>query len=119
MATKIQATLFEDAEAFLRGEVSGFISTLSMDNVTSFRYRSGNLKTMTFDLEDIEEGTKKTLDMGDLVKALQLLTDQIGVKVFVGGQGFGPRDLQDPGNWDVEVVDAFFQLAYHGEVIYG
>lgn len=117
MPTKIQATLFEDAEAFLREEIDGFISTLGMDHVTSFRLRHYSIQDMMFEIEDTEDGTTKQLTLEDLIKALQLLCDGLGVNFHYSL--LKPTDLKDPGNWDVEIVDAFFQLAFFGEVIYG
>lgn len=56
--------------------------------------------------------------MKDHVKALQLLCRQVGKTLHVGGIK-NARDLVDIGNWDAEVVDAFWQLVFRGEVIYG
>jgi hypothetical protein len=67
---------------------------------------------------DSEEGSEKTIFMDDLAYALQLLCGSLGTTLHVGGLT-SPLQLRDPGNWDAEVVDAFFQLAYHREVIYG
>ena len=67
---------------------------------------------------DFEEQKHKSLTMTDYVKALELLCQQVGKTLFVGGIK-SPSDLIDAGNWDAEVVDAFYQLAFHGEVIYG
>jgi len=118
MPTKIKVTLFENAEQWIKDEIENIISISSSDSVTSFRYRSGDLNKMEFGFDDTEDGTRKVLRLPDLVKALQLLCDQIAVTVEVG-MIKSPRELTDTCNWDVEVADAFLQLAYHGEVIYG
>lgn len=57
-------------------------------------------------------------DLAAHVKALQLPCDTIGRTLFVGGVN-NPLKLADPGHWDVEVADAYLQLAMLGEVIYG
>jgi len=56
--------------------------------------------------------------MADYVDALRLLVEQIGVTLFVGGLK-STVQLLDLGNWDAEVVDAFYQLVYRKEIIYG
>lgn len=56
--------------------------------------------------------------MEDQVKALRTLVKLVvGQALFVGGLKGG--EIADAGNWDVEVWDAFFQLCFHGKVIYG
>ena len=77
---------------------------------------------------DLEEDTEKVCSWADHVKALELLADQIGRRfigkdgkecgLFVGGIKH-PSELLDPRCWDAEVTDAFWQLVYRGEVIYG
>jgi hypothetical protein len=81
------------------------VESINVDGATRFR--------------DDEEDASKYLDMSHYVRALRQLVELVdGKKLFVGGVT-GSADLVDAGNWDVEVVDAFYQLAYHGEVIYG
>ena len=60
----------------------------------------------------------KWMKMDDHIRALLLLSEQVGDTLFVGCLK-GPYELRDPGNWDAEVVDAFYQLVYYGKVIYG
>jgi hypothetical protein len=67
---------------------------------------------------DEEENTEKECSLDDHVRALRLLAEQVGNTLFVGSLT-SPLQLTDTSNWDVEVVDAFYQLVYHGEVIYG
>lgn len=70
---------------------------------------------------DEEEGERfaKRLTADDLVNALRKLCELVDAKkLFVGGVR-SSQDLDDAGYWDVEVVDAYWQIAYHGEVIYG
>jgi hypothetical protein len=50
---------------------------------------------------------------------LQELVNLIANKKLFVGCIQNPMDLTDVSNWDAEVVDAYFQLLYHGEVIYG
>lgn len=115
--TKVQITavLFDDAEAWLRENVND----LSMDSIQAVHPRQTiNLDGLT-KYRDSEENTTKLCSLDDHIKGLRLLCEQIGnKKLFVGGLK-NPADLLDAGNWDVEVADAFFQLVYHGEVIYG
>lgn len=113
--TSIKATIFEDAEGWLRENLQDFevdgisavyrVSKLDLDGITQYH--------------DEEENGTKAVSMADHVKALQLLCELIdGGKLFVGCIK-GANQLTEPCNWDVEVVDAYFQLIYHGEVIYG
>ena len=113
--TQILAPIFEDAEAWIKDNrpdmyIDGVaavypVSKFRPDSVTSYR--------------DEEENSQKALTMTDHVKGLEKLVELISNKeLFVGGIE-NPLDLIDAGNWDVEVVDAYYQLVYHGEVIYG
>lgn len=113
--TQIIAPIFEDAEAWIKENrpdmyVDGVavvypVSKFRPDSVTSYR--------------DEEENSQKALTMADHVRGLKQLVDLISnKKLFVGGIT-NPMDLTDGCNWDVEVVDAYYQLVYHGEVIYG
>lgn len=114
MKTQITAVIFEDAEQWLRENVP----MMGGDQICAVRpMQEFNPDGMT-KYEDIEEETEKECDMAAHVKALQLLGDKIGRTLFVGGLK-SPHELTDYCNWDVEVVDAFWQLVYRGEVIYG
>ena len=124
MPTPIVVPILDDAEKWLREN----FHDLTTDSVCTI------LPDHKVDLDgwtrwtDSEEDSEKTLKMEDYVKGLTLLFNQIGRKwvdekgnqhgLFVGGIT-NPADLLDPCNWDAEVTDAFFQLCYHGEVIYG
>lgn len=111
--TAIKCEIFPNAEQWLKENMED----LEVDSVCAIQ-RKESYDPAGTEYRDYEEGTKKTLDEKDHVKALQLLCDQIGKTLHVGGIT-SPLQLEDTGNWDVEVVDAFFQLIYHGEVIYG
>lgn len=124
MPTTITIPVLDDAEKWIRDN----FHDLMTDTVCSV------LPDHKVDLDggtrwtDSEEDSDKTLYMADYVKGLNFLFNQIGRKwkdekghdrgLFVGGIT-NPHDLLDPCNWDAEVVDAYFQLCYHGEVIYG
>jgi hypothetical protein len=112
--TEIKATIFTNAEEWLRNEIPDF----TLDSVAAV-YPEGriDLDGLTRFIDE-EEGSSKFLYMTHYVRALRLLTEQVGQTLFVGGIR-SQHDLKDGANWDVEVVDAFYQLAYHGEVIYG
>jgi len=123
-ATKPRITVrFDGADEWLRA--NGHY--LTSDHVCAIRplgdFKPG--KAMRY--EDREEGTTKTCSWADHVKALELLVDWIGRDhpdrdkghgLYVGGIKH-PGELLDAGNWDVEVVDAFWQLVYRQDVIYG
>lgn len=68
--------------------------------------------------EDIEENIKKFCSMEDHIIALQLLVEKVGRTLFVGCVE-NPMDLIDPCNWDIEVTDAYWQLVFYKDVIYG
>jgi len=113
--TKIEVTVFINAEQWLIKCVNdmGIDSVSAVHRLTEFKADGGAM------YEDTEESTTKRIDLITHVKALrnlcQLVEDR---KLFVGGITCA-QELTDLCNWDVEVVDAFYQLAYHGEVIYG
>lgn len=114
--SKITITIFEDAEAWLK-ENSKY---MHVDNVSSVRRASPydpDGITKYSDMEDDDTGTKG-FSVAQHVAALQMLCEKIGRTLFVGCIK-NPYDLTDFANWDVEVTDAFWQLVYHGEVIYG
>jgi hypothetical protein len=110
----ITLTVFADPEAWLRQHVPD----IHVD------YVAGVQRISKFDpdgltrYQDCEEKTEKDCDLVAHVWALQLLCEQVGRTLFVGGVT-SPLELLDPGNWDVEVVDAYYQLVYYGKVLYG
>lgn len=120
----IVATIIPDAEAFIRDNIADIYSCL--DTVCAIVVQ----KKLKFDPfqnavycdeggQDDPPNNVKTCTMNDHVQALKLLADLIGQrKLFVGGIT-NPADLADLGQWDAEVADAFMQLCYRGEVIYG
>lgn len=123
--TAIQLTVFDNAEKWIKEN----LYYMSSDNVCAVRPVNAvsnvdkdnpvlTNKHFPIQYEDIEEGTRKTCSLDDHVKALQLLCQDIGRSLFVGGIK-SPFELQDPGNWDIEVVDAYWQLVYYGKVLYG
>lgn len=111
---EIIATIFPDAEAFLIENLPDFC----VDGVSAvYPIEKWNWAGTRF-IDDYED-TSKIIDLPKLAEALDTLVQQVsGKKLFVGGIT-NPVDLTDPCNWDVEVVDAFYQIAYYGEVIYG
>lgn len=112
--TAINAVILPDAEKFLEENIGDFCP----DGVSAI-YPTENWANGDITLYDEEESEGKTFTRAQQVAALQKLADEIsGKRLFVGGIE-NPADLADPCNWDVEVVDAFYQLIYHGEVIYG
>lgn len=114
--TQITAVIFTDAEYWLTENLSDLVA----DSVCSIYKTTPFDENFTCTYADEEENNKqKVATLADHVKALQLLCDLVsGQKLFVGGVT-SPFELLDVGNWDAEVVDAFRQLIYHGEVIYG
>ncbi len=122
----ISAPIFDDVESWLLTN----LPDMSWDNVSSVY----PLEPIKFDsmtkYEDREgDGTGKSgcddipyikeCSWNDHIEALKLLCGLIGdKKLFVGGIK-NPIDLNDPCNWDVEVVDAYWQLVFYKEVIYG
>lgn len=126
----ITTTVIPDAVAWLRENLADY----SLDGVSAIRPAAPkNLpetpripEQITAMLDsggtvlyyDREEGRWFRADLSAHVTALQKLCDQIGQTLFVGGLK-SPAEVAEPGNWDVEVWDAFFQLVTHGEVIYG
>lgn len=113
--TAITLTIFPDAEKWLRDNLEQYIATdrvacvvpageLNLDGLTRYT--------------DMETDLDYDRDMEAHVRGLQLLCEQVGRTLFVGGIG-SPYALLDPGNWDVEVADAYFQLVALGEVVYG
>ena len=114
MPTPITLTVFEDADAWLRENVRDLMA----DGVSVVYPNEPIVPGIGTEYVDTEEETRKYCLWSDHIDALQLLTEQIGRTLFVGGLK-SPFDLVEPGNWDAEVVDAFFQLVYRKEVIYG
>ncbi len=113
--SKISVEIFPDAEKWLKEN----LGDLTIDNVACVvPNKPLNKQGFYPEYIDNEENKTKAATMADHVKALQLLCEQIGVKLFVGGLK-SPLQLLDAGNWDAEVADAFFQFVMLGEVIYG
>lgn len=112
--TTIAVTVFPNAEEWLRTNVPDF----NGDRVCAVRPTSPFNPNGLTSYEDIEEDTSRECTFEDHVMALQKLCEMVGFNLFVGGIK-SPLELVDPGNWDVEVVDAFWQLVYRGDVIYG
>ena len=113
--TAIKATIFQDVEGWLQENLKDF----EVDGVSAVYPYSGFTKEWSRTYFDEEENVAKVCSFEEHVKALRLLCELIdGEKLFVGMVN-SAQELTDPCNWDVEVVDAYFQLIYHGEVIYG
>jgi len=113
MTTVISAIIFPDAEKWITEN----IKNIYVDNVSAV-YPVQKFNPKGTKIKDIEEDTSKICTMADYVDALRLLVEQIGVTLFVGGLK-STVQLLDLGNWDAEVVDAFYQLVYRKEIIYG
>lgn len=113
--TKITSTIFEDVESWLKEN----LQYIYVDGICAIqRMAEWNLDGTTR-FENWEEETEKFLTLQDFVEGMKKLVKEVdGKKLFVGGVKSGV-DLADIDNWDVEVCDALFQLAYLGEVIYG
>lgn len=121
-ATKIAITItvFENAEEWLRENVR-YLSSDSVACVRPVTRVNLNGKTM---YEDVSGEMPKDLvspracTLADHIRALRQLASEVGRTLFVGGIKH-PLALQDAGNWDVEVTDAFWQFVMHKKVIYG
>lgn len=135
MPSTIQVTVFEDAEAWLRKNLPDMqvdsvacvypLTRFYPDGSTPYVDREELTEEEYARLDDHEDlgplyrnGKIKQANMADHIRALQLLCEKVGDTLFVGGCN-GPKDLVDPGNWDIEVTDAYFQLVFYGKVIYG
>lgn len=113
--TQIFAPIFEDAEGFLKENLKDFF----VDGVSAVYPVSKFDDNFSRTYFDEEEEKELTFDFKRHVDALILLVKMVNAKqLFVGGIT-SAIDLTEPCNWDIEVVDAYFQLIYHGEVIYG
>ena len=113
--TQIKSNIFPDVEAFLKENLRDFF----VDNVAAVYPVSDLTDDLVATYEDEEENETKTVDSAGHVAGLRKLCELVDKQeLFVGGVR-AAIDLVDPCNWDVEVVDAYFQLLYHGEVIYG
>jgi hypothetical protein len=110
----ITITVFADPDGWLRKNLWDF----TWDGVAPVVPYGPWLAGQTMQYRDTEEGSTKDCTWADHLTALRLLCEQIGQTLHVGGLKSAIQ-LTDPGNWDAEVVDAFFQLVYRGEVIYG
>lgn len=111
----VTVTIFPDADKWLREN----LADMTFDNVAAVVPTDSPLNLGgDNEYKDHEDGTTKMCSWDDHLKALDLLAQKIGKTLFVGGLK-SPTELADAGNWDVEVVDAFYQLVYRQEVIYG
>lgn len=110
----ISLVIFPDPEAWLRKNLPDMHSDSVACVYPMRRMKPGH--EMLY--QDIEENTVRVRSWRDHVTALRLLTEQVSRTLFVGGVK-SPFDLLEPENWDAEVVDAYWQLVYYGEVIYG
>lgn len=114
MSQQIAITVFENPDLWLREN----LGSMEGDGVCPVLPYSGINLGGDMEYEDIEEGSRKTCSWADHLDALRLLSEQIGKTLFVGGLN-AALELTDLGNWDSEVVDAYWQLVYHKQVIYG
>ncbi len=112
--TKINLTIFEDAEKWIKKNVPLMSTDMVavVQPITKFNYKSFTK------YQDTEENLVKSCNLQDHIEALQLLCEQVGRTLFVGGIK-SPYSLVDASNWDIEVVDAYYQLVFHKKVLYG
>lgn len=119
----ITAVIFADPLAWLHEERDALLA-VNYDGASSMVVEEGLRdddfeKAVVCSLGDAEEGIDKAVTADDLISALRTLCELVDAgKLHVGGVR-SARDLTDACNWDAEVVDAFWQIVYHGEVIYG
>lgn len=129
MKTIIQTAdgiIFEDAESWIKDN----LRNLATDSICSIYFNKIDLDNFSImvDSNGNEDDREKVISLNDMVEGLRLLATQIGKTwtdatgqkrgLFVGGLT-KPHQLVDPCNWDAEVVDAFFQLIFYRDVIYG
>lgn len=113
----ITAVIFEDPEAWLREHVDD----MTVDNVASVHrltkfHPDGLTKYRDFDAEG-QPVVERTME--DHINALWELCRLIDQQKLHVGCLRSASQLVDPCNWDVEVYDAFYQLVFRMEVIYG
>ena len=113
--TQINATIIPDAEAFLLENMPD----MEVDRHCAITRSMYGTKAGAATYFDEEENAYKNVTLTEHVVALQKMAELIDAKKLYVGCLDSASELADMANWDVEVVDAFFQLAYHGEVIYG
>lgn len=113
-ANTISAPIFDDVEKWIRENGAD----LTTDNVSAVIPTSEWNPDGDMMFKDKEAGTTKTRTLADHVRAMHQLCAEVGKTLFVGGIK-SPQELVDPGNWDAEVVDAYWQFVYYGECIYG
>lgn len=113
--TKISATIFNNAEAWLLRNMPD----MEVDWVSSMRRIHYDAKTGAATYKDLEKDEEIWVPMSAHVQGLEKLVKLVNEeKLFVGGIST-PIELLNLTNWDAEVVDAFWQLVCYGEVIYG
>src|SRR5688500_17074993 len=113
--TQINITVFPNAEAWLKENLE-YMATDNIAAVYPTNVDADKIEATYFDEEEgLEKSVGKERHVEMLAELVRLISEE---KLFVGGIK-NPMDLTDTGNWDVEVADAYFQLLYHGEVIYG
>jgi hypothetical protein len=113
--TQISAVIIPNAEGFIKENLADF----AVDGISAVYPHSKLTDQFGRTYFDEEEGKAKFVNFESHVTSLEKLVELISdKKLFVGGIT-NPVDLADPCNWDAEVVDAYFQILYHGEVIYG
>ena len=110
----IAITVFHDAVAWLQDNFPDF----TWDSVCCVFPVRTKKDLSEVEYTDTETGENFVKHLEDHIKALELLCNQVGQTLFVGGLR-SPVDLTDACNWDAEVTDAYFQLVVYGEVIYG
>lgn len=115
-STQISTAIIDDAEKWLKENIRDF----SLDNFCAVYPKTIN-EDFSINLCDEEEDDKcKIITLAEQVEALCELVNRLtSGRLFVGGFSRSAVGIDDTSNWDVEVWDAFFQLCYHKDVIYG
>lgn len=113
--TAITSVIIPDAEAFIRENIHDFTYDIHSVVYPLTTFQEDGSRSYW----DMEEGKRKDVGIIEHVHALRLLAQLIDEKKLHVGGLKSAIELIDPCNWDVEVVDSYFQLIFHGEVIYG
>lgn len=117
----ISAVIFSDPYKWLKDEAEYIchLDGISSMDVSGDPDMDAAVAVTVFDECDESQTAGKGATPDELVDALRKMCELIdGKKLFVGGLT-SSHELTDTGNWDVEVTDAYWQIVYHGEVIYG
>lgn len=116
----ITGILIQDPEAWLFKNNVDFIADATCSIVRKGKNLDAGIVYYDNDEScDVPEADRNKLrTMADHIAALQKLFGLVDAKQLHFG-GLTSVHLTDPCNWDAEVVDAYRQILYYGEVIYG